>query len=395
MIAMVKSLNGVSLNCLKNTKVNIKLTWATKSIRLTFNGIGGKCVRIACETLSNSAADAIDLLRNKGVAGFEGSEPTTKFMRHVNNSFDVLNSKVDDAIGFKRTISRDTKEEYFRYFDEAISYFQNIKLTPRGKSILRTRSRTPFFGFILDLNNFRSFFNQYVESNILSSVATFRFSQDHLELLFGCIRSMFGCNDNPSARHLESAWRKLLCLHQIQASDSANCANNDVGMLNVLNVSSRKISSTDNRPIDVYSLVALEHIPEQQIFSNEFEEEEKEDEFSSLCFMIDENHTPNAIEQHVVSYTGAVIEKFILAGRWFKRITCKECLCAFQEDSSIDDAFVNTKLKTKNMRPPAYSTVKICMATETALRKFNFEAGCANDVLHLYFLLLIILFVYK
>lgn len=57
---------------------------------------------------------------------------------------------------------------------------------------------------------------------------------------FEGIREMLGCNDNPSARQWEAAWRKLLGQHQITASDSSNCINNDVPFLSVLNVSSRK-----------------------------------------------------------------------------------------------------------------------------------------------------------
>lgn len=169
------------------------------------------CVRVAVETLSHSTADSIDLLRHTGVPGFENSAPTTKYMRFVDQTFDLLNSKTDDAIGFKRAFAPHNKEEYFSFIRQAISYFQQLKLESNGKkNILETRSKTPFFGFILDLKNFQMLYNIYVESNILPYIPTFRFSQDHLELLFGCIRSMFGCNDNPSAKHLMSAWRKFL-----------------------------------------------------------------------------------------------------------------------------------------------------------------------------------------
>lgn len=147
-------------------------------------------VRIACQTVSNSCADSLDFLRLKGVEEFQGSEATTKFFRRFNNVFDILNSMRENAGGFKRPISHETKNEYFEYFEESISYIRGLKTSLDGKSILTTTARTPFIGFIVDMQNFRSFYLEYVESNILSNVLTFRFSQDHLELLFSCIRQM-------------------------------------------------------------------------------------------------------------------------------------------------------------------------------------------------------------
>lgn len=147
-------------------------------------------VRIACETLSNSTADSFDFLRLKGVEEFQESEPTANFFRRFNNVFDTLNSMHENAKGFKRPITPETKNEYFQYFDESISYIRGVKSSLNGKSILKTTAKTPFIGFIVDMQNFRSFYLEYVESSILSQVLTFRFSQDHLELLFACIRQM-------------------------------------------------------------------------------------------------------------------------------------------------------------------------------------------------------------
>lgn len=159
----------------KLTKVHIQ--WQNKKMN----------VRIAAETISNSVADAIEFLRNKGVEMFQGSEATVKFIRRINNIFDILNSKdTKDAICFKRPISPETKEEYFNYFDEAIPYIRNLKLSPEGKSILATKSKVAFFSFIICMQNIRTFYETYVEAGVLENISTFRFSQDHLELLFAC-----------------------------------------------------------------------------------------------------------------------------------------------------------------------------------------------------------------
>lgn len=334
-------------------------------------------VRLAAETLSNSTADSIDLLRNLGVIEFENSEATTKYIRYVNNSFDTLNSKSDDAIGFKCTISLKTREDFFNFFGEATVYFRQLKLEQTGqKTILETRSKTPFFGFILDFRNFEMLHDKYVETNILKSIPTFRFSQDHLELLFGCIRSMFGCNDNPSPKHLQSAWRKLLGQHQITAPDSANCANNDVEMLSVLNVSSRAMKSKKNEVPPNWENAA------NSGGTNLYECDElvAMDELSILDSMIDENDSSNQIEKHAVFYLASVLEKSILEARWYKRVKCEDCLNVFREDVITDDTFVNTKMKTNNLRAPAQSTVKICMTTERLMRACEYEPGNFNKI---------------
>lgn len=148
-------------------------------------------VRLACETLSNSVADALALLRIRGVTEFLGCEPTIQFIRRINNVFDILNSMRESAIRFKRPISPDTKELYFKYFDESIEYIRELKLALSPvEYVLGSRSQTGFLGFIICMKNFRSFYMEYVDSNILPNVYTFRFSQDHLELLFGSIRQM-------------------------------------------------------------------------------------------------------------------------------------------------------------------------------------------------------------
>lgn len=362
----------------RENKINIANKINKKHIQWKRNKMN---VKLAAQSLSNGSADAIDLLRNNGVDDFQHSEGTTKYMRFVNNTFDILNSKdVNNAIGFKRPITRDTYEEFFRYSDEAIVYFQNLGLNKNGRKIINSRSKTPFIGFITDLKNFRLFFYDYVQSGILCSIPTFRFSQDHLELLFACIRSMFGCNDNPSPRQFESAWRKLLGQHQVSASEAANCVNNDVETLSVLSVSSRKIKSNhidiNHNSNDLADSTSVNYV------ENEFGESIESEEFSNLCSVVGDHENMNKIKDHVIFYTASVLEACIVNGQWYKRITCRGCLDAFREDAVTDNDFVNTKMKTKNMVAPAKSTVDICMATERSMEIFKFESGHIENILN-------------
>ena len=44
----------------------------------------------------------------------------------------------------------------------------------------------------------------------MNFLCTYKFSQDHLELFFGKVRRLGGCNNNPTARQFVSAYRKLV-----------------------------------------------------------------------------------------------------------------------------------------------------------------------------------------
>lgn len=52
---------------------------------------------------------------------------------------------------------------------------------------------------------------------------TYKFSQDHIELLFSCIRSRGGWNNNRNCLQLMCALRKLLMRNAITALKNANC----------------------------------------------------------------------------------------------------------------------------------------------------------------------------
>lgn len=59
-------------------------------------------VNLAAQTLSASVADAIEFCRvTLKLRQFIGSEPTVRFLRLIDNLFDVLNSRNPVAKGYK------------------------------------------------------------------------------------------------------------------------------------------------------------------------------------------------------------------------------------------------------------------------------------------------------
>jgi hypothetical protein len=56
-----------------------------------------------------------------------------------------------------------------------------------------------FLGFIINFQSYTGLFNKYVEEKqFLASILGHKLSQDHLEIMFGTIRSSLGLNNNPT-----------------------------------------------------------------------------------------------------------------------------------------------------------------------------------------------------
>lgn len=103
-------------------------------------------VRIAVQTLSNSVADSMQYLKEHSFEGFVKCSPTIKYIRCLNEIFDIMNTKnaSSDNI-FKNAISPLNEKEIFASFDDAIRYLQQLRL-PDGKLVIYSKTRTAFKG---------------------------------------------------------------------------------------------------------------------------------------------------------------------------------------------------------------------------------------------------------
>uniref|UniRef100_A0A1B0DJI0 THAP-type domain-containing protein n=1 Tax=Phlebotomus papatasi TaxID=29031 RepID=A0A1B0DJI0_PHLPP len=86
-------------------------------------------VRLATQLLSNSVAEDIDMCRNElQLPQFSGSEGTTNFIKIINASFDVLNSRNASQIGYKNLINEENITSIENFCKETISYINNLQL---------------------------------------------------------------------------------------------------------------------------------------------------------------------------------------------------------------------------------------------------------------------------
>ncbi len=63
----------------------------------------------------------------------------------------------------------------------------------------------------------------FTMENPFEYLLTYKFSQDHIELLFSCIRAKGGWNNNPNVLQMKYAMRKMLTRNAVSASKNANC----------------------------------------------------------------------------------------------------------------------------------------------------------------------------
>ena len=62
-----------------------------------------------------------------------------------------------------------------------------------------------------------------LKENPFQDLLSYKFSQDHLELLFSCLRSKGGWNNNPNSMQLKYNLRNMPFRNAVKASKNSNC----------------------------------------------------------------------------------------------------------------------------------------------------------------------------
>lgn len=167
-------------------------------------------VRLAAETLSNSAADCIDLLCKDGYEEFKNSQKTTEYIRFIKNVFNILNYKPsigDAGQNFKIPLNKSTAPKIFEYASKAKEYLKSLEIddvyTRKSKDgtkkkvvirklAIKSRKFMGFFGFLHNLTSFERLYNDFVLNGPLDEFHSFMISQDHLEVWFSSGRGRLG-----------------------------------------------------------------------------------------------------------------------------------------------------------------------------------------------------------
>lgn len=308
-------------------------------------------VRIAAETISNSVADAMEYLMRSGNAEFKYAGPTIRFIRTFDRLFDVMNTmsiKSNEPLSFKSALNPANKELIFGFLSNAREYIQSLKVISDGQlltPILETRIKTGFRGFLCNITSIMALYREYVEEKRwMDYLPTYRFSQDHVEMWFGQIRSMDGCNDNPTAQQFTASYRKLSHQSDVSLSEASN-----IGVKccsDILRIPSMLKQSRDQ---------------EQSSRTGGQPNAQNEDDILNRVIGDDrEGETIDYTNDAGISFVAAVIEKRVLRCE----IRCHSCVQVIEQNEKVADECCLNAISYK----PCRSTFQICKLTNIAIR---------------------------
>lgn len=267
-------------------------------------------VRTAAQTVSNSTGTALEFLdKILKIPEFANSEATARFLRTFNNLFDILNAKLKHTDHkYKRPQSKDTFNEFSEYFKATSDYIRGLKMVENKGFVplLKTKSFVPFLGFLNNMTSLLGIYSNHIINNNICEFYPFTISQDHVELFFGCIRSMGGHNCNPNAQQFAAAYRKLLFQNEVTCSDVANCQNNVTKILQVSFVKPKNTASNlkELEELSLFDAEVAEPLNEENFYFNDEETDESR--------IYNNGDDAKSLIDHSKAYLASVLEEKVI-----------------------------------------------------------------------------------
>ena len=306
-------------------------------------------VGLAASTLSRSVADALDFCRiDCKNPKFSESAATSKFLRMIDRVFDILNSRNPLARGTKAPMSSENKAEWESIFSKTLTYIMKLK-TWKGQLLVTSKQKTGFIGFILAIKTFRGLYVNYVEKGPLNHIITYKWSQDHLELFFGMLRSKLGDNNNPTCLQFQHIYRRLMVRQQVKCGKNGNCTPQDTtSLLACTTISAKpKVMVDKSDDIDPLDLPAqFSFLPGAQELSD----------FKKGC----------------VGYISGFVTKKCL-----DKVECEQCYFSlFDPEPELTPYHALTNQKRwGSLHDPSKDTLLVCELTEKTLCEFLKKSG--------------------
>jgi hypothetical protein len=319
-------------------------------------------VSLAVQTLSRSVASSLEFVADDlKLPKFADVAETVKFIRIVDRLFDTLNSKNPFAREFK-SVLRMRNEKFWRPFLlEASEYLRSLHLN--GVPLHQTVRKTAVLGFLTTISSVIGLFDEFVPCGKLQYLATYRLSQDHIELVFNVVRSRGRWNNNPTAGQFRSAYRHLLMKNNVQPNTTGNVTSQEdfqllpVAAEPIVNaeisaVSSESILDRCQRDSDKTSIAVSDHtyaVTPERIELSEF-------------------------SANIVTYVAGRV-----AGKLCKKLKCGACKTLLISTSKIvQSSKLITRKDVGGLIYPSNDVVRVCCEAERHIRFVN---GCAAPLL--------------
>lgn len=322
-------------------------------------------VKLAAQTLSESVATSLSFCLKEGFEVFRGCEETIKFITIFNGLFDILNSRNLKGYHLKAPLSERNVGNVLQFLTKAKAYILSLTDGKNGKPMTQSNRKTGFVGFLLCIDSLTALYSTLTTKFHMTFLLTYKFSQDHIELFFGKIRGMFGCNNNPSCKQFSDAYKKLLMHNEIQEVTRGNCL--PLECVPVLHVSSGYMN---NEKENIPSVSAInESGPKAMLV---------DDICTDHCYVSPSPSQLSDCSEKIVAYiAGFVVHKLR------QSIHCEMCVGALSDVNSLKNRSICSLIDVKNrgaLITPSSDVITICLVAEKNFRRTILPSQAQNMI---------------
>lgn len=229
--------------------------------------------------------------------------------------------------------------------------------------LVKTQNNTGVLGLLVCINSLIYLYETLVANDILSFLLTYKFSQDHVELFFGNIRSQGGHNNNPNTRQFKASFKKLLSHLELGSKFTGNCIPiENIPMLagssplNKINNSSKGYRFDESEEKNVSAAEIKKNKSIQQNF------EKYQTNCNELSEKLDHNPVSDVVSQIVGYISGFVVSSLV------KNLSCDNCKNNLWANKKL---WFHKLIDIRDMGGLCYAgndVFDICMSTERVIR---------------------------
>ena len=140
------------------------------------------------QVLSSSVVDSLKFCRQRlRFHQFQNSHGTEFFLCIMDRLFNILNASSPNDTGWKKPITANGFEETVRFLSTAERYIQSLT-NDEGSPRIQTQRNMGFIGLLMNINAMENLISDKIVRRKWKCILPYKFSQDHLELLFNIIR---------------------------------------------------------------------------------------------------------------------------------------------------------------------------------------------------------------
>jgi len=262
------------------------------------------------------------------------------------------------------------------FLHEAKQYIISLKESRNGKPILHSNRKTGFVGFCVCISSVINVYDYLMKNPEFGFrfLCTFKFSQDHIELFFGKVRRLGGCNNNPTARQFTSAYKKLVVHTDLQDVMRGNCM--PLEAVPILTATSNFLFHENADPPAVNTLngtVTKSRLidPDANVVDHDY------------AFVPTASLLTSCSEKIVAYIAGFVVFKLKTT------LHCESCIDALT-DATESEVCSLIKIKTKGgLIFPSKDVIDICLYCEKCFRRnvlmrsSSLSSVSVNEIMHL------------